>query len=141
MDEIVSSVLASGYSKAALVLLATIVMRDMITGLASGVTFWLDRDFNVGDAVVLNGSKATIISIGFRRTIFEVDGVWLYIHNDRIKYQELRHTLSCGDSNIVNQLKLNDSFYGFDIFLILKSMYDFFAFAGRTVNYKKTAIN
>jgi hypothetical protein len=49
--------------------------------------------FEPGDVVYLDGERATIISIGYRETIFEVDNgrgkVWRYIYNTRIPTHRL----------------------------------------------------
>ena len=53
--------------------------------------------FEPGDEVFLDGEKATIISIGMRETIFEINNgrgkVWRYIYNTRIPTHRLEKVI------------------------------------------------
>lgn len=70
-----------------------LAVKDLLTTSVNGVLFFFNSDFRVGDRVYINGQKAIIIRIGFRQTIFRIDRddeeIWLFVFNDRIKYQSL----------------------------------------------------
>lgn len=89
MEKLVADILGSELLLLAAAMLGTMVLKDIVTSVASGLMFVWNKDFNVGDTVILDGEDAKIISIGTRQTIFEVGDCWLYIYNDRIKYLKL----------------------------------------------------
>lgn len=72
-------------------------IKDLITTFVSGFLFYLNKNFNEGDKVYLNGIESTINKIGLRQTIFEVDNgrgiTWNYVYNDRIKYLKLEKVI------------------------------------------------
>ena len=89
LEELVTKLVKSDLIVISTTILGTLIVKDLLSGLANGVLFIMNKNFNVGDKVVLDGEDATIINIGFRQTIFEVNGVWVYYYNDRIKYLKL----------------------------------------------------
>ena len=95
MNELASTILKADLMVLLLGMLFTLIAKDIVFTIATGILFKLNRDFNVGDKILYNGKKATIISIGYRQSIFEIEEnedklkVWEYIYNDRIKYQNL----------------------------------------------------
>lgn len=68
-------------------------VKDLAVNLVTGFTFWLNKAFNVGDEVYIDGAKAIIIRIGFRQTIFQIEDergiTWRYVWNDRIKFLKM----------------------------------------------------
>ena len=89
MEEMVTTLVDSSMLKLSLVILVTMVVKDVISGIASGLLFAFNPYFNVGDKVVLDGKDGVIVSIGWRYTIIEVDDVWFYVYNDRLKTLKL----------------------------------------------------
>lgn len=89
MEEAVIKLLSSDLLLLAGAMLGTLIIKDIVSNIASGLMFVLNKDFNVGDSVVLDGKEARIISIGIRQTIFEIGDCWVYVYNDRIKYLQL----------------------------------------------------
>ena len=93
MDELTRSILNADILVLIIGMLLTLIVKDLVETLSKGLLFVLNKNFNVGDKIFYNGKQATIISIGWRQSIFEYeeDGVkiWLYLYNDRIKYQNL----------------------------------------------------
>ncbi len=70
-----------------------LAVKDLVTTFVSGLLFKINKTFNEGDRVYLEGQEAVIIKIGMRQTVFEIDDerghIWRYIYNDRIKYLKL----------------------------------------------------
>jgi hypothetical protein len=68
-------------------------VKDLVSDLVASLRWKMKPGFEPGDSVFLDGEKATIISIGYRETIFEVDNgrgkVWRYIYNTRIPTHRL----------------------------------------------------
>lgn len=72
-------------------------LKDLAAGVAAGLRWKIKKDFEPGSIVFLDGERATIISIGYRETIFEIDNgrgkVWRYIDNVRIPYHRLERII------------------------------------------------
>jgi len=72
-------------------------VKDLITTSVSGFLFFLNRNFNEGDVVFLDGEECIIIKIGMRQTIFGYNNgrgeTWYYVYNDRIKYLKLEKVI------------------------------------------------
>jgi len=89
MDELAKLIAHTEVVELVIGLFLTLILKDLVTTFANGVLFYLNKDFNSGDKIMLNGTEAVIISIGWRQSIFEVnvDGVktWEYVYNDKIK--------------------------------------------------------
>ncbi len=68
-------------------------IRDLLTTFVSGFLFYLNRNFNEGDIVYLDGEECVIVKIGVRQTVFGFSNgrgdTWCYVYNDRIKYLKL----------------------------------------------------
>ena len=102
MNEIVQSLLSNNLLVTAGTLLGTLILKDVVSTTASGLMFARNRNFNVGDDVVIDGVDARIISIGWRQTIFEVEGTWLYYYNDQIRYMKLGKRKDNGKEHKIN---------------------------------------
>lgn len=77
----------------ALIFIGSFILRDLATEVAAGLSFYLDPKFNETDIVYIDGEKATIIKIGFRYSVFEIEKddvvTWRYLQNSLIKRTKL----------------------------------------------------
>ena len=68
-------------------------VKDLAVNLVAGFSFWLNKAFNTGDTVYIDGKKAIIIRIGLRQTIFQIEDdrgiTWRYVNNTRIPVLKL----------------------------------------------------
>ena len=74
------------------------MFKDFVTKLSKGIAFQLNKQFQEGDHVLLDGERALIVKIGMTQTVFgvtkiggELDGdyIWRYIPNERIEFLKL----------------------------------------------------
>jgi len=74
-------------------IIIAIWFKDVATKFAKGLAFQLNKHFNEGDKVILDGERALIIKIGLSETVFGIikhggqwdgDYVWRYVPNERI---------------------------------------------------------
>ena len=74
------------------------MLKDYATKWAKGIAFSLNKQFQEGDHVLIDGERALIVKIGFTQTVFgvtksngEFDGdyVWRYVPNERIDFLKL----------------------------------------------------
>ena len=74
------------------------MFKDFITKLSKGIAFQLNKQFQEGDHVLLDGERALIVKIGMTQTVFgvtkiggELDGdyIWRYVPNERIEFLKL----------------------------------------------------
>ena len=76
-----------------LTLIVALAMRDWATSLIKGLKFKMNKAFQEGDKVILDGCPALIVRIGMSETVFGVynkDGyTWRYVPNERIAYLKL----------------------------------------------------
>jgi len=75
----------------AVTFIVTLLFKDILTTLFYGLLFYLDKSFNEGDKVIVDGQKATIIKIGLRKTVFLIEETktWRYVVNDKVRYLKL----------------------------------------------------
>ena len=85
--------MAMPFIGALLVLVITLMFKDFASQIAKGMAFKMNKAFNEGDKVILDGERALIVKIGVTTTVFgiqkkggELDGdyVWRYVPNERI---------------------------------------------------------
>ena len=73
-------------------------IKSLIEDLVAGIRWRLKPGFEPGDECFLDGERATIVSIGYRETIFEIDNgrgkVWRYIDNKRIPFVRLERIIA-----------------------------------------------
>ena len=90
--------LATPYVMALLVLVITLMFKDYATKVAKGLAFKMNKNFQEGDKVILDGEKALIVRIGLTETVFGVtksggewdgDYVWRYVPNERIPFLKI----------------------------------------------------
>jgi hypothetical protein len=74
------------------------MFKDFVTKLSKGIAFQLNKQFQEGDHVLLDGERALIVKIGMTQTVFgvtkiggELDGdyIWRYVPNERIEFLKL----------------------------------------------------
>ena len=74
-------------------LIVAIWFKDFATGMAKGLKFKMNKAFNAGDQVILDGQDAVIVSIGTTETVFgiysEKGYTWRYVPNERIAMLKL----------------------------------------------------
>jgi len=67
--------------------------KELVGDIVASLRWKMKPGFEPGDEVYLDGERATIINIGMRETIFEIDNgrgkVWRYIYNTRIPTHRL----------------------------------------------------
>jgi|TARA_B110000438_G_C15702511_1_gene601654 hypothetical protein len=72
-------------------------MKEAVGDFVASIRWKMKPGFEPGDVVFLDGEEATIVSIGFRETIFEIDNgrgkVWRYIYNKRIPIHKLEKVI------------------------------------------------
>ena len=74
------------------------MLKDYATKWAKGIAFSLNKQFQEGDQVLIDGERALIVKIGLTQTVFGVtksggdfdtDYVWRYVPNERIDFLKL----------------------------------------------------
>jgi hypothetical protein len=73
-------------------------VKELVSDFVASLRWKMKPGFEPGDVVFLDGERATIISIGMRETIFEIDNgrgkVWRYIYNTRMPTHRLEQIIS-----------------------------------------------
>ena len=79
-------------------LIVAIWIKDFATSLAKGFKFQMNKAFNEGDKVLLEGNEAVIIKIGISETVFGVYSekgyIWRYVPNERIAMLKLEKIIN-----------------------------------------------
>jgi small-conductance mechanosensitive channel len=72
-------------------LIGSLILKDFLSSFVFGLSFYIDKNFHEGDNVYIDNEEATIIKIGFMRTIFRMKktGYWYFVHNSKIKSLKL----------------------------------------------------
>ena len=74
------------------------MLKDFATKMSKGIAFSMNKQFQEGDHVLIDGERALIVKIGVTQTVFgvtksngEFDGdyVWRYVPNERIDFLKL----------------------------------------------------
>ena len=74
------------------------MLKDFATKMSKGIAFSLNKQFQEGDHVLIDGERALIVKIGLTQTVFGVtksggdfdtDYVWRYVPNERIDFLKL----------------------------------------------------
>lgn len=80
----------------------TLWFKDFAMKIAKGMAFQMNKQFQEGDKVILDGESALIVKIGITETVFgvtkssgEFDGdyVWRYVPNERIAFLKLEKVI------------------------------------------------
>jgi hypothetical protein len=92
------------FMSALVALVFTLWFKDLATKIAKGLSFKMNKAFNAGDKVILDGENAVIISIGITHSIFatykteqgtgDVETLWRYVPNERIPYLKLEKVIT-----------------------------------------------
>ena len=99
------------------------MLKDFATKMSKGIAFSMNKQFQEGDHVLIDGERALIVKIGFTQTVFgvtksngEFDGdyVWRYVPNERIDFLKLEKIifdqtpLNNKDRSSVNTTKIKE---------------------------------
>ena len=121
------SELIAPFVVALIMLVISLWFKDFATKIAKGLAFSLNRSFQEGDKVILDGEKALIVKVGLTQTVFGItksngewdgDYVWRYVPNERIPFLKLEkvvfdNTSSINEENIrANKTKIEDHING-----------------------------
>ena len=102
-----------------LIVIIGFMIKDFATKFSKGLAFSMNKQFQEGDHVLIDGERALIVKIGISQTVFgvtkkggELDGdyVWRYVPNERIDFLKLEKIIF--DRTPLNnnvQIKNNDS--------------------------------
>ena len=86
------------FISALLVLVITLWFKDFATKIAKGMMFKMNKSFNEGDTVILDGNEALIVKIGLSETVFGVYSdrgyTWRYVPNERIPMLKLEKVIN-----------------------------------------------
>lgn len=86
------------FISALLVLVITLWFKDFATKIAKGMMFKMNKAFNEGDTVILDGNDALIVKIGLSETVFGVYSdrgyTWRYVPNERIPFLKLEKVIN-----------------------------------------------
>jgi hypothetical protein len=95
------------------------MFKDFVTKLSKGIAFQLNKQFQEGDHVLLDGERALIVKIGMTQTVFgvtkiggELDGdyIWRYVPNERIEFLKLEKIIfDHTPLNNTNKIKNNSN--------------------------------
>ena len=86
------------FISALVLLVITLWFKDFATGIAKGLKFKMNKSFNEGDTVILDGQDALIVKIGLSETVFGVYSdkgyTWRYVPNERIPMLKLEKVIN-----------------------------------------------
>lgn len=94
---------------ALMMLVITLWFKDFAGKIAKGLAFQMNKDFQEGDKVILDGEKALIVKVGLTQTVFGItktvgdlngDYCWRYVPNERIPYLKLEKIIFDNTSNV-----------------------------------------
>jgi len=90
--------LITPFISALVLLVITLWFKDFATKIAKGMAFKMNKSFNEGDTVILDGSDALIVKIGLSETVFGVYSdkgyTWRYVPNERIPMLKLEKVIN-----------------------------------------------
>jgi hypothetical protein len=86
------------FISALMLLVITLWFKDFATKIAKGMAFKMNKSFNEGDTVILDGSDALIVKIGLSETVFGVycskGYTWRFVPNERIPMLKLEKVIN-----------------------------------------------
>ena len=92
------TILITPFISALVLLVVTLWFKDFATKIAKGMAFKMNKSFNEGDTVILDGSDALIVKIGLSETVFGVYSdkgyTWRYVPNERIPMLKLEKVIN-----------------------------------------------
>ena len=105
-----------------LTLIVALAMRDWATSFIKGMKFKMNKAFQEGDKVILDGCPALIVKIGMSETVFGVYGkdgyTWRYVPNERIAFSKLEKIVDADlhrDSDLEKAQRIIDQIQTTDI--------------------------
>src|SRR6056297_3471494 len=102
---------------ALMMLVITLWFKDFAGKIAKGLAFQMNKDFQEGDKVILDGEKALIVKVGLTQTVFginktvgdfEGDYCWRYVPNERIPFLKLEKIIF-NDTPLLNEEKIKQN--------------------------------
>ena len=111
------SELITPFIVALLMLVIALWFKDFATKIAKGLAFSLNKSFQEGDKVILDGERALIVKVGLTQTVFGItksngewdgDYVWRYVPNERIPFLKLEKVVF-DNTSIINEAKIKDN--------------------------------
>ena len=111
------SELITPFIVALLMLVVSLWFKDFATKIAKGLAFSLNKSFQEGDKVILDGERALIVKVGLTQTVFGItksngewdgDYVWRYVPNERIPFLKLEKVVF-DNTSIINEAKIKDN--------------------------------
>ena len=108
------SELITPFIVALLMLVIALWFKDFATKIAKGLAFSMNKSFQEGDKVILDGERALIVKVGLTQTVFGItksngewdgDYVWRYVPNERIPYLKLEKVVF-DNTSIINEGKI-----------------------------------
>ena len=108
------SELLTPFIVALLMLVIALWFKDFATKIAKGLAFSMNKSFQEGDKVILDGERALIVKVGLTQTVFGItksngewdgDYVWRYVPNERIPYLKLEKVVF-DNTSIINEGKI-----------------------------------
>ena len=108
------SELITPFIVALLMLVVSLWFKDFATKIAKGLSFSMNKSFQEGDKVILDGERALIVKVGLTQTVFGItksngewdgDYVWRYVPNERIPFLKLEKVVF-DNTSIINEAKI-----------------------------------
>ena len=94
-------------------LVVTFWVKDLAGKIAKGLSFKMNKAFNEGDEVLIDGKKAIIVKIGITQTVFGVYSpsgyTWRYVPNERISWIKLEKIVNPDLKISKNMLKIDSN--------------------------------
>ena len=86
------------FVSALMLLVITLWFKDFATKIAKGMAFKMNKSFNEGDSVILDGQEAIIVKIGLSESVFGIYSdrgyTWRYVPNERIPMLKLEKVIN-----------------------------------------------
>ena len=86
------------FISALVLLVITLWFKDFATKIAKGLSFSMNKSFNEGDSVILDGQEAIIVKIGLSESVFGIYSdrgyTWRYVPNERIPMLKLEKVIN-----------------------------------------------
>lgn len=86
------------FISALVLLVITLWFKDFATKVAKGLAFSMNKSFNEGDSVILDGQEAIIVKIGLSESVFGIYSdrgyTWRYVPNERIPMLKLEKVIN-----------------------------------------------
>ena len=94
-------------------LVVTFWVKDLAVKIAKGLSFKMNKAFNEGDEVLIDGKKAIIVKIGITQTVVGVYSpsgyTWRYVPNERISWIKLEKIVNPDLKISKNMLKIDSN--------------------------------